>query len=41
MSKHTFTIEAEFEDSDEYEQFVAGVSALGGEITDEQSDFVS
>lgn len=39
MSKHVFTIEAEFEDSAEYEKFITGVAALGGEITDEESDF--
>jgi len=39
MSKHTFTIEAEFEDSGEYERFVAAISQHGGEIVNEESDF--
>lgn len=39
MSKHTFTIEAEFEDAAEYESFVSAVSAHGGEVTNEESDF--
>ena len=39
MSKHTFTIEVEFDSSDEYEQFIHTMSAYGGEIIDEQSDF--
>lgn len=39
MSKHTFTIEAEFDSDEEYEQFIIVVSQHGGEITDEESDF--
>ena len=39
MSKHTFTIEAEFSDSAEYEQFIHAVAAHGGEVVDEESDF--
>lgn len=39
MSKHRFVIEAEFETSAEYEQFVASVGAHGGEIVDEESDY--
>lgn len=39
MSKHIFTINAEFDDSDEYESFVTAVSQHGGEITNEESDF--
>lgn len=37
-SKHTFTIVAEFEDGEEYEDFVHTVTSVGGEITDETSD---
>lgn len=39
MSKHTFTIEIEFDSGEEHEQFVHTVAGFGGEITDETSDF--
>lgn len=38
MSKHTFTVVVECEDSDEYEQAVNAISSVG-EITDEENDF--
>lgn len=39
MSKHRFTIDAEFDDSAEYESFIMAVSAHGGEVVEEESDF--
>jgi hypothetical protein len=38
VSKHTFTVVVECDDSDEYEKTVMDLSAIG-EITYEESDF--
>jgi hypothetical protein len=38
MSKHTFTIEVEFDDSYQYEQFLHTLMAHGAEVVDEESD---
>lgn len=39
MSKHVFTIEADFDSGAEYEEFVMSLSRFGAEITNEESDF--
>lgn len=38
MSTHTFTVEVECDSSEEYEQAVRALGAIG-EITNEESDF--
>lgn len=39
MSNHRFTIEVEFDGSEQYEAFVSNLQHFGAEIVDEESDF--